>query len=36
MTTTFLAIFIREQQDLRYLAPRYNKFNIYPCVVKML
>jgi hypothetical protein len=28
MTTTFWAIFIREQQDLRYLAPRFNKFNL--------
>jgi len=36
MTTTFWAIFIREQQDLRYLAPRSNKFNVYRCVVKML
>jgi len=29
MTTTFWAIFIREQQDLHNLAPRFNKFNLY-------
>jgi hypothetical protein len=36
MTTTFWAIFIREQHDLCYVAPRFNKFNVYRYVVKML
>jgi hypothetical protein len=36
MTTTVLAIFIREQQDLCYLAPSLNKFSLYRCVLKML
>jgi hypothetical protein len=28
MTTTIWAMFIREQQDLPYLAPRFNEFNL--------
>ncbi len=36
MTTTVLAIFIREQQDLCYLAPSFNRFSLYMCAENAL